>query len=351
MIVGGEFVFSPSIFFNKDYHQFSDYGSSLTKYYRYYTFGAYYSIKLIIRNIRILPNEYVLLPSYLCPTIIEPFRKLNVKYEFYKISEGLIPNFEDIHLKMRSNLRAILFIDYYGFPYGKILKPLIEYMRSKSIIVIQDTVQSWLNNENELFGDFCFNSVRKYSPIEASVLLSTRTLLYNIDGKSITQFIIHKRLAQILRYIHIKSSLMTPKIYLKHIAIANNKYHQEGVIGLPKLNKWLLDRINFQILGEERRIVYEKLITMMRLKIIVKQDIKESIVPLGLPIYLEDRDRKKTNLHLLDIHCPVHWMLSEEIDKKEYEISWEISQNTLTIPITIRTDKIDEYVKRLVEVI
>ena len=349
-MVGGEFIFSPKIVFNKNYHQFSDYGSKPIEYKRYYTFGAYYSLKAVIQNLKIQDSEYVLLPSYLCPTMIIPFREAKVKYDFFKMKEGLLPDLEDIDKKTRQGLKAVLFIDYFGFPQRDYLAPLVERFRIKGIKTIQDTVQSWMNNEVDLYADFCMNSVRKYTPFEASVLFSKVPLNFRLKNKPIHKFLAHKRYAQLLRFYHIQTGLFKSETFLNHIKISNQNYHHDYIIGMPKTNQWLLNRMDFETLGQQRRTVFHELITKISPRQILK-DISDKVIPLGLAVYLEERDKQQQQLHGLDIHCPLHWRLSDEIDKKEHLYSWDLEKHILTLPINVEHHLLPEYVSKLKEVL
>jgi hypothetical protein len=349
-IVGGELTFSPSIFVRKDYHQFSDYGSELYEYQRYYTFGAYYSLKVVIQNLNFQPNEYVLLPSYLCPTMIEPFRKAGIKYDFFKLKEGLLPDLDDIVKKTKHGLKAVLFIDYFGFPQKNYLAPIIEFLKAKGVKIIQDTVQSWLNNEGDLYADFCVNSVRKYLPFEASILFAKNNLKIDFNNKPIHKFLLHKRYAQMLRFYHLEYGLFRSKSFLNHINIANQNYHHDCIIGMPKLNQWLLDRIDIISLGQKRHKVFLELISKLNPKQILKKN-SNYVIPLGLAVYLEDRNKKKKLLHSHDIHCPLHWKLSEEINKKEHEYSWDLEKHALTLPVNVKLHKLAKYIEKLRKVL
>lgn len=350
VIVGGEFVFSPGILLKPDLHQFSDYGSTLAEYRRYYTFGAYYSLKAVIRHLDFQPREYVLLPSYLCPTIIEPFRQAGVKYDFYKMKEGLLPDLEDISKKTGPGLKAALFIDYFGFPQKDYLAPIIGYLKDKGVSIIQDTVQCWLDNEADLYGDFCLNSVRKIAPFEASVLFSRVPLDIHLNNRSRAKFLLHKRYAQLLRYCHIRYGVFKPSTFLKHLDISNQNYHHDQIIGMPLINRYMLNRIDFTALGRKRKIVYNEIIEKIQPRMIVQTSSSDS-VPLGLAVYLENRDTKKTKLHALDIHCPLHWLLSAEIDKKEHEYSWDMQNHELTLPINVGLPQLHSYIENLQEVL
>lgn len=349
-MVGGEFVFPPGIIANKDYHQFSDYGKNIDGYKRYYTFGAYFSSKAIIQNIGFQKGDYVLLPSYLCPTMIYPFKEAGIKYDFYKIREGLLPDLEDIEKKTCKGLKAVLFVDYFGYSYKKYLSGIVSFLRAKGIVTIQDTVQSWIDNEDALFADYCYNSVRKYSPFEASVIFSRGKMTYETTFKPIRKYLLHKRYAQLLRYYHLNYGCFKPERFLKHIEIANNAYHVKGIIGMPESNRWLLDRIDFSAMSRKRKIVFSILKNNLGLKSIVSVDLGNS-TPLGMPVYLENRDNKKNMLHKQNIHCPLHWLLSEEIDKNEHAFGWDLQDHALTLPLNVKIQHVPEFISKLNKVV
>lgn len=345
-MVGGEFVLNPQLAISHRLGQFSEYGSNFTTYRRYYTFGAYYSLKAILANLKLEASDIVLLPSYLCPSILLPFKELSIKYGFYKLKEGLLPDLDDIYRKITSTTKALFFIDYFGVSYQNYLSPILEQLKAKSITIIQDCVQSWLRSESGLYGDYAFNSLRKYSPVEASVIFAKKPLRILYRNNYNPMFIIRKRLAQVIRYLHIKYSLFKPQSFLTGIDYFNHHYHQDGILTLPVSNRYLLDRINFNAWGKTRLKAYNVLKEIVK-KPTISLNPSESDIPLGLSIQTDNRDRKKSILHSNNIHCPVHWKLSEEINKQEFECGWEISEHELTLPVFIRPKDITIYTEML----
>ncbi len=350
LIVGGEFVFSPAIVCRQRYNQFSEYGSRLSEYKRQYTFGAYYSFKVIIEHLKFDKHESVLLPSYLCPSMILPFKQAGIKYDFYKMKEGLVPDLDDINKKLSKSTKTVLFIDYFGVPQKNVIAPILDELKARKISTIQDTVQSWLDNESDLYADYCVNSVRKCSPFEASVLLSKEALSIKGSYRIMNKFLSHKRWGQVLRYFHVNNGLFSPHTFLIHIEISNSEYHQPGIAMMPEFNRWFLDRIDFKAIGEQRKAVYHDLLTKLSPQTIIKHDIGNA-VPLGMALYVTDRDTKKRELHFRDIHCPIHWHLSDEIDRTEHDYSWNIEQHALTLPVNVCGNAINEYLKKLQEVL
>jgi len=282
--------------------------------------------------------------------MIIPFREAGIKYDYFKMKEGLVPDLEDIDRKLNKDVRAILFVDYFGLPQKQEVSPILDLLKANKTATIQDTVQSWLDNENDLYADYCVNSMRKYAPFEASVLFARQEMSFSGKHGSMSRFLRHKRWAQLLRYYHLKNGWFSANAFLKHIELSNCEYHQEGIAGMPRLNSWLLDRIDFRALGKQRRRVYQELRENLSFKTLIKADIGEA-VPLGMAVYLNDRDAKKKALHQRDIHCSLHWRLSEEIDRREHDFCWDIERHALTLPVNVPTTRLDEYSKILREVL
>lgn len=348
--VGGEFVFSPGLFLKPDLHQFSDYGRNLTEYHRHYTFGAYYSLKAMIADLKLQAGEYILLPSYLCPTVIRPFREAGVRNEFYKLKEGLKPDLEDIDRKSGNGLKAVLFIDYFGFPQKDFVEELVCQLRRRGVTILQNTVQSWLNNEAVLYGDYCFNSLRKYTPFEAGVILSRKPMRFKTSLRLILPFLFQKRAAQAIRFLHLELGLFSPQSFLNLLDKANACYHQPGVQGLPRINRMMLNKIDFRSWGRQRRTVYNTLNSSLSPRLIINSDL-DDIVPLGMAVYLRDRNARKQALHRQGIHCPLHWLLADEIDKKEHEYAWDLQDHALTLPLNVSANDMGTYINILKKVL
>jgi len=66
------------------------------------------ALELILR-VRKYTKVYI--PYYTCDVILEPFRKLNINYEFYSINKDLEPEFN--YSLLRDN-EGFLYVNYFG---------------------------------------------------------------------------------------------------------------------------------------------------------------------------------------------------------------------------------------------
>jgi hypothetical protein len=64
--------------------------------------------------------------------------------------------------------------------------------------------------------------------------------------------------------------------------------------------------------------------------------LKPDIVPLGLPICLENRDNIREKLKVKGIFCPIHWQLPQDVDPRYFPDAFALSQEILTLPVDQR---------------
>ena len=103
------------------------------------------------------------------------------------------------------------------------------------------------------------------------------------------------------------------------------------------ISSFLLNRINFNQIIEQRRNNYSYLLSkikdLSRIKAIYPS-LPNNVCPLGLPILSNQRDKLRSFLIENKIYPPIHWLLpSETADFKEAQ---KISKMTLTLPIDQR---------------
>lgn len=330
--IGGEYFYSPSILLKKKKFDLNNYlKDKYSQKYFYFTGGGYYSIIGILQQLKVKDYQNVLLPSYLCPTILYPFKRLNIKYRFFKIKNNLDIDIRDIENKIDINTRAIYFIDYFGFPQNdKTISFLRGVKKTQNIILIQDIAQSFFS-DNEMIGDFAFNSFRKFLPVDGSIIISDEIINYKFE-KSYVNYHFQRFYAQFLRYLHIKYNIGYAEYFLKYFHKADKSYYKEKLLSFNKFNRYLLSKYDIGMFSSKRKRNYSIIFEIIKDKVIYKVFNKNN-VPLGIPIIVENRNTIRNELIKKNIFCPIHWKLSDEIDKNEFAESWYLSEHLLTIPV------------------
>jgi len=336
IIVGGEHIITPRALFRKS-HRFIDnlIYEFKDEYYVNFTFGGYYSILAIIDAIKAKfeDDSYILLPSFLCPSILKPFKLRGIKYLFYKVDDELFIDIDYLNTIINHNdkIKAVFFIDYFGANQKERILPLLNKLKSKNIYIIQDVVQCLKIRKEQLYGDFIFNSFRKFFPFEGSMLITKERI--NIKyGKDKTKYIKYKRIGQILRYLHITYGIFSEKLFLNFLQIAEKNYYSEEVLKMPKFNHENLNKIDINLLIENQTFYYNQLLNIFNDKV-PDLLLNNNFIPLGFIIKLDKRDIIRNYLFEQNIFTPIHWKLSNEIDKKKFEKSILLSSKILTLPL------------------
>ena len=85
----------------------------------------------------------ILVPVYICDTVLEPLKKLNIEHIFYDLEqEDLNPSLESIKiLTKKYNLKVVLVASMYGNPANLI--EIEKYCKENSIFMIDDSAQSF----------------------------------------------------------------------------------------------------------------------------------------------------------------------------------------------------------------
>ncbi len=337
--IGGEPFINPLSLLIKRKLNFNNFLKSTYSNY-YQTGGGYFSILNILQNIQFDKDEIVLLPSFLCPSILKPFKKINIKYKFYKINKNLQIDIADLKSRINENVKVIFYINYFGFlPKKEVLSELQKFQK-KGIYLIEDCAQCLLPPKISI-SDFRFNSFRKFLPVDGSLLITDRKLKIQ-KNKKISKYVIIRDFARFLRFINAKLFINTSKIFLKLIAKSDTEkfYYHNNNSSLSFISKILLSKFSFESIKANRRKIFYEIVDVLKDKCIYNT-LEDDTIPLGVPIIINARDNIRKQLIDKNIFCPIHWKLSEEIDKKKFAESWELSEQILTIPIRENFSELD----------
>ena len=130
--------------------------------------ALYFILKGIKKKIKL-----VYLPSYLCESILQPIKELNLNYKFYKVEKNF--NFK---LPYKKN-SAMIFLNYFGIE-NKELKN-IKNNPKYNIFYIKDCTHDIFNKKHDLndFNKkdiFRFASIKKYIPFPVGAITNQDNL-------------------------------------------------------------------------------------------------------------------------------------------------------------------------------
>jgi hypothetical protein len=262
--------------------------------------------------------NHILLPDYLCSSVLVPLNALRLDYTFYPIDEQL--ELEPVSFaKLYKKDSAVLLINYFGL---KDLSSQIQSIRSLDdyAIIIEDDVQAYFEFKKPL-GDveFKFTSLRKTFAVPDGGLVKTKHNLPKVESPNM--FGQYKAAAALLKSM--REGNFNDNIYLEMFEKGESLIDCELESGMSQIAAKLYDA------QEEERVKIRRLNNALYLvglldKIGIKPllPLTDGHVPLFIPIILKSRDEVRKAMFKEEIFCPIHWPL-EGMDLKRGKVMAE----------------------------
>ena len=128
----------------------------------HYSVSGRASIYQILKDLEI---SKILIPTYICATVLEPLIRLNIESIFYDIElEDLNPSLDSIkYLSKKYNIKAVLVASMYGNPADMVA--IEQYCQENNIFLIDDAAQSFGTKlDNRYIGTFGDAGFFSFSP-------------------------------------------------------------------------------------------------------------------------------------------------------------------------------------------
>jgi len=330
--IGGEFEIVPALLKNNNKFFKNSFFSSGR--------GAFAAIlKFIRQNYGI---NKILLPDYLCSSIIRTVEVLNFKFDFYRINKELLLD-KNSFLKRFDRIRnddcAILCINYFGLLD---LEDTIIWLRTinGNYIIIEDDVQALFEMDKKSQADFCFTSFRKTLPVPDGAIVKMRynnELYPSINEEHV--FALYKLIGGLIKYQK-RYKEIDDEIYLNFFSKGEKLL--DSYISDYKMSffsKIILGNIDFEEIKKRRLENFnylKKRLKQLNIKILI--DKKNNKIPLCLPILIKNRDLIRNKLFENKIFLPVHWPVYKKYARQleagnffsQYELSLVIDQRYTT---------------------
>ena len=269
-------------------------------------------------------SKKVLLPIFTCETCITPFINRGFTVAYYTINNDLSINVDSLLEKLEAfGFDGILYIhSYFGFDTLATAKPLLKQLREKkSLTIINDYTQSWLNNKKEIEADFYIASLRKWFPTPDGGVISSNTHeLYSSQIKPYNRQQVDEYITASLlknRFLARDSSIDKSQFYplFKHTI---EYFEEENVYAMSPISKAVYDYSDYNE-AIKKRIENAKFLCDNLSNNIVERiftEIPQNTVPFYYPIYVKDGRRTDLQKFLIknSIFCTIHWMPSKFIE-------------------------------------
>lgn len=289
-----------------------------------------------------LAGKTVLLPAYLCDSVLPPFEEKKIKAVFYRVNRQLGIDQNDLFEKIKKEKPgAAVMIHYFGWIQPRI-EAVIKRIRKQhpDCVIIEDLVQSYLTTYRPS-GDYWFNSYRKFLPVADGAFVGGKKKIPPPAERAASGV---RLMAMLLKNMPGVKSLAR-RLFQTYEHRGVNK----GISSMSWFSRYIIKRVDENAVKNIRRKNYQHLARRLAHEDIqlLFPELPEAVCPLGLPVIVKDRDAVRRRLIQEKIYCPVHWNLPAGISKKKFPVSHAVSEHILTIPIDQRyTEKDMERIAR-----
>lgn len=272
-----------------------------------FAFSGRTAIETVIRNENI---RKVLMPSYCCDSMIEPFRKHGIDIAFYSV------NYVDelcVDVNIQDDVDCFFWCNYFG--YKNSFPQLGDYV-ARGGIVIEDITHSLLSEyQYHIESDYIVASIRKWVPVLCGGYVGSKKKNLRIKPTRIPTE----------DFISVKEKAMKDKgAYLNGDAdIDKAKF----LSAYGRVNNWLgenysdmtIDSFSNKIVKtvEENKIKQQRIKNAQILYDGLKEQEEVSLLfpyealdcPLFVPVIIANnkRDLVQKKLTENNVYCPVHW--------------------------------------------
>jgi hypothetical protein len=298
----------------------------------------------------------VLMPSYICDSVILPFIEQGYRCYLYEINEDLSPNIESIN--SYNEIGVFVHMGYYGFPTNSNLTEVITHLKSQSTVIVEDITHTLFSTYKRFEGnDYYVASIRKWFGLPSGGLLASTGNSKSIKSNfSYNESFYNLRKAALLsKSKYVKNGDETLKsLYLDLFAKAETLLDEDVTpYGIDNLSKDLIVGLDLSGLIKTRKSNYRILVENLKDVNYVDSiftDIPEEVCPMFYPVFIKN-NRNEIRKKLIEekVYCPVHWPIPDRIEINKFKKSLEVYNTILSIPCDQRYMRCD--MERLVSVL
>ena len=284
----------------------------------------------------------ILLPSYLCPTIVNTLERVGLGCEYYQVNPDFSLDLGDLDRKA-AHARAVYFINYFGFLHPPEVRAYLACLRQKGVMIIEDNAQAGF--PGHAIGDFIFNSLRKLAAHDGGYLTTALDVAPSIKkylGRPNRRLPVirayRERLADYL-YQGKGSHDELVKLY----ELAETCYEEDMAVEGDPQERQQIERLDWPGIKQARRDNYAYLLGLIaeihELSPVFPA-LQEDNLPLGLPVYVSgvDRDWLFDRLGRAGIGLTIHWEeLLRDPRLNGSQAAVEMAGKILTLVIDQRT--------------
>ncbi len=341
--------------FHLNLHDLSIVSNSFFEYFRGMDYCLFDSGRSALKAVaRTIGDSYVLMPEYICESVIRCFSRDQVI--FYKLKENLQIDADDLLNKLNQKTAVVYLMHYFGCMQPENVLSLLQAEKEKyGFTIIEDTTHSIFTKKSTV-GDYCIASLRKWFALPDGGVLYADNLL-NFCADMPRNAGNRKAYAMVLKNLHLSGQLECNAEYRAMFTACEEKINEQYEIRRTSdFSEFLLHCNDVNEMVQKRAVnlnYLEKKLHSIGIKGIC--NFAEGDCPFALPIIVPDRDGFRGYLMEHRIYCAIHWPF-DGLVRNERPLAVSLANNMLSLPIDQRygeeemeymADVIDAYKGRL----
>lgn len=291
-------------------------------------------------------SKTVLMPAYICHSVITPFIKYGYTCYFYEVAKDLTPKLESI--ESLENIGLFLHMGYFGYNTNSNLKSVLQELKKRSTIIVEDITHTLFSNFNRYIeNDYYIGSIRKWLGVPSGGLLaSTKTKLLE-PNELHDEFIHLRKHALLLKGDYINNGDESLKeLYLKKFEEAESLLEFDShSYCIDPLSLSLIHSLDVDQLINKTRNNFQDLfkgLNELSFLSIPVGEVKDEVCTLFCPVIIKkNRDLVRKKLINEKIYVAIHWPIPEPIIQLSPSKTIDIYQTILSIPCDYRYEKED----------
>jgi len=291
-------------------------------------------------------SRTVLLPGYVCDSVILPFFTLGYDCYFYDIDADLAPDLGSI--ATYGKVGIFLHMGYFGFPANSVLSDVVKKFKAESTIIIEDITHSLFSDYQRFReNDYYVASLRKWAGIPSGGFLASpnRPIKGVMQRNDVFANTRREALLGKARYINDVDGASKAQ-YLDQFAGGEAYIDSDPApYHIDALSKAIIGRLDVNELKEIRKNNYKILSEGLRgIENIepVFAELPDDVCPIFFPVYINmNRNEIQKRLIDHDIYCTVHWPRPKQVEFNRLTNAAQIFNTILSIPCDQRYSQED----------
>ncbi len=324
--VGGEFWYDPR------YHSEA---VNIPTLGMTYLNGGEAALRLICDYLGEQGIREILIPAYVCSTLVDAFDRYGFAYTFYRIGDDFRIDLDDLRSRA-PGFKVLYVIDYFGYGFTDEEVTLLRQLKAQGLLIIEDDAQAAFNRAS--LANVRFNSLRKFVPFDGSLFYSDRDISQNL-AKYVG--LPNRRLAVIREYRRSFARLLADGAenfdVLNPLFDQSERYYYADltVAGDPD-ERAAVEHLDWAAIETARKAnherLYDQLAGLPEIRIIFPK-LSPAGPPLGFPIYVNDgrRDALLSYLRERYVYPTVHWDVLNDTRINRLPQIVAMSANILTL--------------------